>query len=144
MLMGGLIEEYWSDNVEVFILQCDAYFNIGITSNWVKRLNTIQASDLKSRDAQVILRRKYNFRWQAELVEQVLKMRIVNLLSEDLAGWYTGISGKKIIQLYEQVYTKLAPDFELYLHVHHLGNFRMNYYRNIADLHWGKEEGPVK
>jgi len=115
-----------------YFLAIDARIKFGITTNWERRrvAYTKQLGDYL-RDP--FKTEAYDHRWQAELVEQVLKWRLWDFITHDEHEWVEHLPVDVILHVYRDTRDILKPEFEKHRHIHATGNDRWGYYKQLAD-----------
>lgn len=115
-----------------YFLAVDARIKFGITTNWerrragyVKQLGHFFREPFKTE--------AYAHRWQAELVEQVLKWRLWDFITHDEHEWVEHLPVDVILHVYRDTRDSLRPEFGKHRHIHANGNDRWAYYKQLAD-----------
>ncbi len=115
-----------------YFLAVDARIKFGITSDWEKRYKRYQ-KDLGEYAVRPFKTEPYDHRWQAELVEQVLKWRVRKFVSPDVHEWVEHLPIDVILHAYRETRDQLRPEFEKHRHIHTRPEDRWGHYKQIAD-----------
>ena len=115
-----------------YFLAVDTRIKFGITSNWERRFRRYQL-DLVDFAVQPFKTEDYDHRWQAELVEQVLKWRVRRWVTTGEHEWVEKLSIVVILHVYRETRDQLRPEFEIHQHIHTRPDERWGHYKQIAD-----------
>lgn len=115
-----------------YFLAVDARIKFGITSNWERRFRRYQ-KDLGEYAVRPFKTEAYDHRWQAELVEQVLKWRLWKFITHDEHEWVEHLPIDVILHVYRDTRDQLRPEFAKHRHIHFLEEERWAHYRQIAE-----------
>ncbi|MBK7382669.1 MAG: hypothetical protein IPI81_04940 [Flavobacteriales bacterium] len=114
-----------------YFLAVDARIKFGITSDWDKRFKRYQ-KDLGEFAVRPFKTENYHHRWQAELVEQVLKWRLWDFITHDEHEWVESLPIDTILHVYRDTRDQLRPEFEKHRHIHTRPDDRWGHYKQIA------------
>lgn len=120
----------WEKQTEFYIIVIDKYVKFGITHDWEKRLNRY-VKDSKDAPLKKVLSKFFPNRWQAELVEQVLKYKMYPK-SVRFHKEYTERPLKEVMDFYFKTIRELEPNFEKYKFIHKNEKLRKSFYMRIA------------
>lgn len=121
----------WSAETWFYIYDINGIAKFGITSNWDRRMKQYEK---EVGDVQMILlkKEKYDNRWQAELIEQVVKWRLRPWAIEGRHEWIDKLPLQAILDCYVQTRDNLKAEFFKYQHIHLKGEHRFDHYKQIA------------
>jgi len=114
-----------------YFLSVDARIKFGITVDWAKRKRRYDA-DLWGFAREPFKTEEYRHRWQAELVEQVLKWRLWDFITQGEHEWVEHLPVDVVLHVYRDTRDTLRPEFEQHRHIHTRGNDRWGYYKQLA------------
>ncbi len=114
-----------------YFLAVDSHIKFGITTLWDRRAKDYQKS-LGDFAAKPFKTEAYDHRWQAELVEQVLKWRLWDFITHGEHEWVEHLPIDTILHVYRETRDQLLPDMERHRHIHTRGEDRWGYYKQIA------------
>ena len=115
-----------------YFIAIDARIKFGITSNWHRR-REVYRKQLGDYLREPFKTEQYDHRWQAELVEQVLKWRLWKFITHDEHEWVEHLPVDVILHVYRETRDTLRPEFEKHRHIHGKGNDRWGWYRQLAE-----------
>lgn len=115
-----------------YFLAVDTRIKFGITSNWDRRDKQYQ-KDIGDFATQPFKTEPYEHRWQAELVEQVLKWRLWDFITHGEHEWVEHLPIDTILHVYRETRDQLRPEFEQHRHIHTKAEDRWGYYKQIAE-----------
>ncbi len=125
-------------NVETFfyILDINGIVKFGITSNWHNRLVQYkkEVGDLLIR---ILKKDLIDKRWQAELIEQIVKWRLRPWCLDGRHEWINAPI-QVILNCYLDTRERIIPEFIKYEYIHKTGNDRWGYYKQIVDMTFDK------
>lgn len=121
----------WYQPTEFYFLVVNSYVKIGITSNWLKRKKAYEKEfiDLEFKRIKSI---PFDFRWQAELMEQVVKWRLRRWVVPGRHEYFE-LPIQIIFDCFFQTKKELEPEFNKHSHIHKRGKERWDFYRQIAE-----------
>jgi hypothetical protein len=114
-----------------YFLAVDARIKFGITTDWERRHKQYQ-KDIGEFAAQPFKQENYDHRWQAELVEQVLKWRVRRFVTPGEHEWVEHLPIDIILHAYRDTRDQLRPEFGKHEHIHARGEDRWAHYRQLA------------
>ncbi len=106
-------------------------FRGGITTDWERRFRRYQR-DLGECAVRPFKTEPYDHRWQAELVEQVLKWRLWDFITHDEHEWVEHLPIDTILHVYRDTRDQLRPEFGKHRHIHTRGEDRWGHYKQLA------------
>lgn len=124
-----------------YFLAVDARIKFGITTDWERRYRRYQR-DLGEFAVRPFKTEPYDHRWQAELVEQVLKWRLWNFITHGEHEWVEHLPIDTILHVYRETRDQLRPQFGKHRHIHTRPDDRWGHYKQIAEYEFrtAKEE----
>lgn len=120
----------WDKQTEFYIIVIDKYVKIGITHDWERRLKRY-LNDSNDAPLQKIKSRLFPNRWQAELIEQVIKYRLYPT-SVSFHREYTERPIKDVLDCYFSTIKELEGDSERFRFIHQYQSLRWPFYQRIA------------
>lgn len=115
-----------------YFLAVDARIKFGITTDWERRYKQYQ-KDLGDFAMRPFKTEPYDHRWQAELVEQVLKWRLWAFITHDEHEWVEHLPIDTILHVYRDTRDQLRAEYEKHRHIHTRGEDRWGHYKQLAD-----------
>jgi hypothetical protein len=112
----------------------NSYVKIGITTNWDRRKKTYEKDfgDIEFRKIKSFV---FDRRWQAELIEQVVKWRLRRWVVPGRHEYFE-LPIQMILDCFQQTRKELDPEFIKHEHIHKNGKSRWDHYRQIADYYF--------
>ncbi len=126
----------WNKKTQLYILVINSFVKFGITNNWKQR----EKKYIKEFENQpIVLIKNFEFsnRWQAELIEQVVKWRLKKWIVYGRHE-YTELSIKIVVECITETIKELSPEFHRHEYIHKRGNERWDFYRQIAEIFFKK------
>ena len=114
-----------------YFLAVDARIKFGITTDRIRRFKLYDRS-LGEFAAEPFKTENYDHRWQAELVEQVLKWRLRRWVTPGEHEWVEHLPIDTILHVYRQTRDQLRPAFNEHRHIHTRGEDRWGWYKQLA------------
>jgi hypothetical protein len=121
-----------------YFIAVDARIKFGITSNQERRWRQY-TKDLGEFTQEPFKTEDYEFRWQAELVEQVLKWRLWKYITKGEHEWVEHLPIDLILHVYRQTRDQLRLEFNRHEHIHAKGHERWDYYKQLAQYEFKNE-----
>lgn len=115
----------------LYFLAVDARIKFGITTDWERRYRQYQ-KDLGEFAVRPFKTEPYDHRWQAELVEQVLKWRLWDFITHDEHEWVEHLPIDTILHVYHDTRDQLRMEYEKHRHNHTRGEDRWGHYKQLA------------
>ncbi|NVK53089.1 MAG: hypothetical protein HWD85_09155 [Flavobacteriaceae bacterium] len=124
----------WYKPTEFYILVVSSYVKIGISSNWEKRKKLYEREfiDIEFQKLKSI---QFEFRWQAELLEQVVKWRLRRWVVPGRHEYFN-LQIQTVLDCFYQTKNELEPEFIKHSHIHKKGKNRWDFYRQIAEAYF--------
>lgn len=121
----------WNQPTEFYFLIVNSFVKIGITSNWDRRKRTYEKEFI---DIEFKKLKSYPFenRWQAELMEQVVKWRLRKWVVPGRHEYFE-LPIQMILDCFIQTRNELEPEFLKHFYIHKRGKERWDFYRQIAE-----------
>jgi len=120
-----------------YFLAVDTRIKFGITTDRERRYRRYQ-KDLGEYAVRPFKTEPFDHRWQAELVEQVLKWRLWDFITHDEHEWVEHLPIDTILHVYRDTRATLRPEFEKHRHIHTRPDDRWGHYKQIADHQFKK------
>lgn len=122
----------------LYVLDINGMVKFGITSNWDRRKRQYE-KELQDLSFQLIKTIDFEKRWQAELIEQVVKWRVRRWAVPGRHEWVS-LGVNPVLGCISQVIEELEPEFPRHKHIHKHGEERWDFYRQIAELYFDNGE----
>lgn len=124
----------WAEETQLYFLSVNGMVNFGITSNWDRRIKAYQ-KELGDIEFKLIRKTHFDNRWQAELIEQVVKWRLKRWCVPGRPEWIN-MPIQAVLDCYAQCYRELSGEFSNHAFIHKTGEERWDYYRQIAEMYF--------
>lgn len=125
----------WNKETELYVLTLNSYIKFGITANWERRLKRYK-KDFPDFELKKHKEFQLQNRWQAELIEQVMKWRLKPWVVSGRHEWVQGIPIKIVFDCFFDTRNELENEFEKHEYIHHQEKERWDHYRQIADYYF--------
>lgn len=122
----------WEVPTILYVLDINGMVKIGITENWSIRQRRYER-ELKGLDFQLIKSYQFETKWQAELVEQVMKCRLKPWAVSSRHDWIN-LPIQPVLDCYAQTAEELEKEYDKHRDLHTMGNDRYDHYRQIAEM----------
>lgn len=118
----------------IFYFMCvDSRIKFGITSEKERRWRQYM-KDLGEFTPEPFKTEDYEYRWQAELVEQVLKWRLWDFITVGEHESVEHLSIPLILDVYQETRDILNQEYESHEHIHSLGPDKGAHYKQLAQM----------
>lgn len=126
----------WYKKTQFYIIVINSFVKFGITNNWQKREKTYKR---EFENQSIIFIKSFDFsnRWQAELIEQVVKWRLKKWIINGRHE-YTGLPINIVLKCVTETIKELQPEFQKHEYIHKRGIERWDFYRQIAQIFFKK------
>ncbi len=124
----------WNKPTILYVLIVNSFVKFGITSNWDKRMKMYD-KELKSSVYTVIKKIDFNTRWQAELIEQIVKWRLRKWAVNGRHEWVK-LPIQPVLDCINQSLKEINPEFEKHKYIHTNGKERWDFYKQIAQYYF--------
>lgn len=115
-----------------YFIAVDARIKFGITTDRERRFK-LYDKVLGEFAAEPFKTEPYDHRWQAELVEQVLKWRLRRWVTPGEHEWVEHLPIDVILHVYRETRDQLKPEFGKHRHIHTRPNDRWGHYKQLAE-----------
>lgn len=124
----------WGKETILYILSINGMVKFGITSNWMRRKKQY---DKELVDIQFIKLKEITFanRWQAELIEQVMKWRLRRWVINGRHEWIQ-LPIQPIFDCMYDTISVLESEYQNHIHIHMRGNDRWDFYKQLSQTHF--------
>ena len=124
----------WNQRTILYVLSINGMIKFGITSNWSKREKQY-IRELK--DIEIIKLKEIQFsnRWQAELIEQIMKWRLRRWAVDGRHEWII-LPIQTIFDCMYDTIRVIEPEFQIHENIHQKGENRWAYYRQLSETHF--------
>jgi hypothetical protein len=116
------------------VLAINSYIKFGITSNWESRSRAYD-KELYPDTFQLVKTIDFDNRWQAELIEQIVKWRLRRWVAEGRHEWIE-LKIQHVLDCIHQVIDEIKPEFHKHEYIHRKGNDRWDFYKQIAQYYY--------
>ena len=126
----------WDSKTVLYILSINGMVKFGITSNWIRRENQYRR-ELK--DVNFVKLKEITFptRWQAELIEQVMKWRLRRWVVNGRHEWIQLPIQPVFDCMYETI-SELELEYQNLNYIHKKGKNRWDFYKQLSKTHFGE------
>lgn len=80
----------------------------------------------------------FDFRWEAELIEQIVKWRLRKWAVYGRHEWVE-LPIQPVLDCISQTIAEIKPEFQKHQHIHTKGTNRWDFYKQIAHYYFEKE-----
>ena len=124
----------WDSKTVLYILSINGMVKFGITSNWIRRENQYRR-ELK--DVNFVKLKEITFptRWQAELIEQVMKWRLRRWVVNGRHEWIQLPIQPVFDCMYETI-SELELEYQNLNYIHKKGKNRWDFYKQLSKTHF--------
>jgi hypothetical protein len=126
----------WQQRTQLYFMVADRYIKFGITSNWAKREKSYRRNELQDLDFQKMKEVQFDTRWEAELIEQVMKWRLRKWAAAGRHEWIEHLSLQNVVDCFHEIYSELASEIQKHEHIHKRGEERYDFYKQIANYYF--------
>lgn len=131
------VEIDWSAKTYFYILDINGIVKFGITSNWERR-QLAYRKEIGDLGLRVLKRELYDNKWQAELMEQIVKWRLRPWCFNGRHEWINAPI-QFVLNCYLDTRNTVVPIIQDYEYIHKTGNNRWGYYKQIVDMTFDKK-----
>lgn len=124
----------WDKETELYVLVVNQYVKFGISSNWESR-EKAYVNELGDIRFNIIKKIVYPNRWQAELIEQVIKWRLRKWVVPGRHEWVES-SIQIVMDCLHHTHHDLGAEFDKHEYIHLQGKNRWDYYKQIAEYYY--------
>lgn len=122
----------WNKKTILYVFAINSFVKFGITNNWKKR-EKIYYKDFENQPPIFIKSFDFPNRWQAELIEQVVKWRLKKWIVYGRHE-YTELPVNIVLKCIYETIKELEIEFDRHKYIHRRGNERWDFYRQIAQI----------
>jgi hypothetical protein len=126
----------WEKETELYFFVADRFIKFGISSNWERREKTYRRTELKDIEFLKVKTVIFEKRWQAELIEQVMKWRLRRWAVPGRHEWIENLTLQNVVDCYHEIRKELFPEFYRYEYIHRHGSDRWDFYKQIASYYF--------
>ncbi len=124
----------WNKPTTLYVLVVNSFVKFGITSNWERRMKMYD-KELKSSVYTIIKRIEFHTRWEAELIEQVVKWRLRTWVVNGRHEWVE-LPIQPVLDCIHQSIKQIEPEFNKHKYIHSNGKKRWDFYKQIAQCYF--------
>ncbi|QSE98650.1 hypothetical protein [Fulvivirga lutea] len=122
----------WYEPTELYVLTVNEYIKFGISSNWLRRQREYEI-ELEGEPFTKVHSINYSYRWQAELIEQILKWRLRKWAVSGRHEWIKHLQVQNVLDCLNQIREVIEEEFDRHYHIHNYGDDRYDWYKQIAN-----------
>ncbi len=126
----------WNVKTILYVLAINDFVKFGITNNWQRREKKYDEEFL-NQPFYLVKTYDFNFRWQAELIEQVVKWRLWDYIVFGRHE-YTMLPLTTVIDIVEDTIEGIKTDFFKLEYIHKNAENRWSFYRQITNTYFQK------
>lgn len=126
----------WNRETILCVLTINSYVKFGITVDWTKRSKAYQ-KELEGLTYRFVKKVTFKTRWQAELIEQVMKWRLRRWVASGRHEWIE-LPIQPVLDCLNQTVEELSKEFPKHSHIHRNGINRWDHYKQIAAYYFEK------
>lgn len=126
----------WNKPTAFYVLTVNSFVKFGITSNWDRRMKMYD-KELSSSDYTIIKRIEFDTRWQAELIEQIVKWRLRRWAVNGRHEWIE-LPVQPVLDCINQSVQEIEPEFDKHEYIHKNGKERWGFYKQIAQIYFSQ------
>lgn len=130
----------WNVKTILYVLAINEFVKFGITNNW-KRREKKYNEEFLNQTFYLIKKYDFDFRWQAELIEQVVKWRLWDYIVFRRHE-YTILPLTTVIDIIENTIEEIKTDFFKLEYIHKNAEKRWSFYRQLAGTYFKKISFP--
>lgn len=127
----------WNEPTQLYVLIVNSFVKFGITSNWKKRKRAYK-KELNSIPFTVIKKIDFDNRWQAELIEQIVKWRLRRWAVNGRHEWIE-LPLQPVLDCISQSIKEIQPEIEKHKYIHKRGLERWDFYKQIAHIYFDND-----
>ncbi len=124
----------WNKQTILYVLVVNSFVKFGITSNWNRRMKRYD-KELESVGYTVVKKIDFDFRWQAELIEQIVKWRLRRWAVNGRHEWIE-LPLQPVLDCISQSIKEIKPEFDKHRYIHKRENHRWDFYKQIAQIYF--------
>ncbi|WP_436516039.1 hypothetical protein [Ekhidna sp. To15] len=123
----------WNCKAILYVVDINGKAKFGISDNWESRERQYE-KDHGDVSIQLIMKTDFDHYWQAELVEQLMKLKLKPFIIPGLHEWLKEeFPLQNIIDCYKQVDSLLAYEYDQHEHIHRKGSQRWIFYKRVYE-----------
>ncbi len=126
----------WDKPTTLYLLIVNSFVKFGITTNWDRRMKAYD-KELGPSDYKVITRIQFDTRWQAELIEQIVKWRLRKWAVNGRHEWVE-LPIQPVLDCISQSISEIKPEFDKHKYIHKNGTDRWGFYKDIAQIYFSE------
>lgn len=124
----------WYEPTKFYVIIINSFVKFGITKDWNRREKEY-SNEFKKEKFEIIEFKNFPNRWQAELIEQVVKWRIKKFIIDGRHEW-TELPIQTVLDVINSSILELKPEFDKHQYIHKRGSNRWDHYRQIAEIYF--------
>lgn len=124
----------WEKPTTMYILIADAYVKFGITYSWLRREKAYE-KELNTYPFRVIKQIEFDARWQAELIEQIVKWRLRKWAVHGRHEWIE-LPIQPVLDCIHHSIKEIKPEYGKHKYIHSKGTERWDFYKQIAQYYF--------
>lgn len=124
----------WDEPTKLYVIIINSFVKFGITRDW-KRREKEYYFEFKKEKFELIEIKNFPNRWQAELIEQVVKWRIKKFIINGRHEW-TELPIQTVLDIINSSVLEIKDEYNKHEYIHKKGKIRWDYYRQIAQFYF--------
>jgi hypothetical protein len=124
----------WQKETILYVLIVNNFVKFGITSNLQKRKKSYE-KELSQYTFQFVKKIKFETRWEAELIEQIVKWRLRRWAVNGRHEWIE-LPLQPVLDCISQSINEIKPEFQKHKYIHHNGKNKWDFYKQIAHYYF--------
>ncbi len=127
----------WLVPTTLYVFITDKFVKFGITSNWKRRF---QLYDKELIGGYTIIKKiSFDTRWEAELIEQIVKWRLRKWAVHGTHEWID-FPLQNVLDCISNSINEIEPEFKKHKHIHKRGKDRSAFYKHIAAIYFDNDQ----
>ncbi len=123
----------WNSQAILYIVDVNGKSKLGVCSNWDQQESQYKR-DYSNQSIQLIMKVDFDHYWQAELVEQIMKLRLKPYINQGLHEWLKEDFHLPVVfDYYKEVSSLLSEQYSDHEHIHRKGNNRWAFYNRVYE-----------
>lgn len=121
----------WQKETYLYVFTINSFVKFGITSNWKRRF-ALYEKEFDETSYVIVKKKLFNARWEAELIEQVMKWRLRKWALNGTHEW-TQLPVQAVLDCMHKTIDEILPELTKHKYIHKNGKNRWGFYKQIAD-----------
>lgn len=130
----------WHAPTTLYVFVTDKFVKFGITSNWKRRFKLYDSELIGGYT--IIKKISFDTRWEAELIEQIVKWRLRKWAVYKTHEWIN-LPVQAVLDCIHDSKRELESEYEKHKFIHKKGKDRYAFYKQIAAIYFNNDKGQV-